>query len=93
MNKIVCCHCYRNNDIVQVPNVSKGGSIIGHIYICTTCQSFMKKVHVDIRFETDDEKIESLKKVMKLNGERIDNSPKKSDKTEDNGNKGLDKKQ
>ena len=70
--KIVCCHCYRKEDIVQIPHPSQGKGVVGNVFICTTCRSVMRNISVDIKFDVDNDRVQAVKKAMKLNKERPD---------------------
>ena len=68
MNKLICAHCGRDNNIVQYNILNKGANIC-IVYICSVCASLLKKV--DLNFTIDDDKIQAYKEAMKLNKERI----------------------
>ena len=79
MNRIICANCGRNHDLGYFEYKAKNGGSVGIIYLCDVCRMLLKKV--DLNMVVDDEKIQAIKKNMKLSEE------KKNDK------KGIDKKE
>ena len=70
MDKIICSHCKRNEDLTQL-SYSEGGGIVGHIYLCTVCRAVVKTCKLTFSFEFDEKKLEAIKRGFNLQKKEV----------------------
>jgi hypothetical protein len=68
MNKLICAHCGRRENLTSYEYKTKTGCTVAVIYLCEMCVRFLKEVRLD--FTMDQEKLDKLKEAMELNKEQ-----------------------